>query len=199
MTPSTLPNKLWRAASEVKSFVEKFPDGVILADVKSKVEAYKALNRKEQYALMDFLQARESILMLECRPLSAKHPIIMLRHKRFGYPKTIPGYEFPLCPLPKIALNNQPSPNDTKPKEQVMAQEIKATPELLRKQAEELLKAAEKAEKQASESDLFNKKLAPVKLEVLQAVGAIQRKFDEMMDCMSTLEKVAAKLKELSA
>ncbi len=144
MTPSTLPNKLWRAASEVKSFVEKFPDGVILTDVQSKVEAYKALNRKEQNTLLDFLRTRESILMFECRPLSAKYPTIMLRHKRFGYPKTISGHEYPLYPSPKIASNNQPPFNDTKPKEQVMAQEMKATPELLRKQAEELLKLQKK-------------------------------------------------------
>ena len=73
------------------------------------------------------------------------------------------------------------------------------TPAQLRKEAEELLKAAEDAENEARGNDIFNKKLAPVKLEVLQAVGAVQRKFDEIMDCVGTLEKAAQKLKDLTA
>ena len=73
------------------------------------------------------------------------------------------------------------------------------SPEALRKQAEQLLRAAEEAEKKRNETDFFNKKLQPVKLEVFQAAGKMQRKLDEFIDCMDEMNKALQKLKELSA
>lgn len=73
------------------------------------------------------------------------------------------------------------------------------TPEQLRKQAEELLKAAEVAEKTRSENDVFNKKLNPLKLEICQAAGQMQRKLDEFIDCMDVVNKAVQKLKDLTA
>lgn len=37
MTPSTLPSKLYRPLAEVKSFVEKMPEGVTLTKLSNKV------------------------------------------------------------------------------------------------------------------------------------------------------------------
>lgn len=76
---------------------------------------------------------------------------------------------------------------------------ISISPESLRKQAEELLRAAEEAEKKRNETDFFNKKLQPVKLEIFQAAGKMQRKLDEFIDCMDEMNKALQKLKELSA
>lgn len=76
---------------------------------------------------------------------------------------------------------------------------ISISPESLRKQAEELLRAAEEAEKKRNETDFFNKKLQPVKLEICQAAGKMQRKLDEFIDCMDEMNKAIQKLKELSA
>lgn len=195
MTPN-LPQKLWRPLSEVKSYVEKFPDGVFLADVKNRVGGFKTLKTKEQSELLEFIRSRENILVLPCKKVNAKRTTMMLRHKKFGFPKVIPGYVYPV-------RDKNPEPQKPieikKPEVKPMTLDAKASPEALRKQAEELLKAAEKAEREANENDLFNKKLAPVKLEILQSVGAVQRKFDELMDCMGTLEKAAQKLKEISA
>ncbi|EFA7897291.1 hypothetical protein C3V05_001708, partial [Escherichia coli] len=75
---------------------------------------------------------------------------------------------------------------------------VSPSPETLRKQAEELLKAAEIAEKKRQEDDVFNKKLAPLKLEILQAAGKMQLKLDEFIDCMDEMNKAVQKLKELT-
>ncbi|HID4130803.1 TPA: hypothetical protein ACXE8V_001104 [Pluralibacter gergoviae] len=78
-------------------------------------------------------------------------------------------------------------------------QNLTITPESLRKQAEELLKAAEEAEKKRNEDDFFNKKLHPLKLEICQAAGQMQRKMDEFIDCMDVMNKAVQKLKEITA
>lgn len=61
------------------------------------------------------------------------------------------------------------------------------------------MKAAEIAEKKRQENDLFNKTLNPLKLELSQAAGKMQRKLDEFIDCMDEMNKAIQKLKELSA
>lgn len=73
----------------------------------------------------------------------------------------------------------------------------KLSPEALRKQAEELLKAAEEAEKKRLEKDFLSKKLNPVKLEVIQAGGRLQVKLDEFIDCVDELNKAILKLKNV--
>ncbi|EPW0896498.1 hypothetical protein ACWBFK_005139, partial [Escherichia coli] len=72
---------------------------------------------------------------------------------------------------------------------------VSPSPEILRKQAEEF----EIAEKKRQEDDVFNKKLAPLKLEILQAAGKMQLKLDEFIDCMDEMNKAVQKLKELTA
>ena len=73
------------------------------------------------------------------------------------------------------------------------------SPEALRKQAEILLRQDEEAERKRNDSDLFNKKLGPVRLEIGQAVGKLQRKLDEFIDCMDEVNKAIQKLKDMSA
>ncbi|HHH0025849.1 TPA: hypothetical protein ACPZLD_002200 [Yersinia enterocolitica] len=194
MTPN-LPQRLWRPLAEVKSFVERFPDGVKLADVKNKVGAFKTLKTKEQSELLEFLQSRESILVLDCKAPTAKRITQFLRHKKYGWPKSIPGYIYPLTKLALPPINVPPF-EPIKFKDHVMTDK---SPEQLRKQAEALLKEAEEAERKANDSDLFNKKLQPVRLELLQAIAGVQKLFDQQMDAMGTLEKAAAKLRNLTA
>lgn len=197
MTPSILPQKLWRPIAEVKAFVEKMPNGVKSSVLKNKVGAYSSLSTKERNLLLKHLSERESIFVYEAIAVGGKNATTFLRHKKYGIPKDIPGYVFPIPKRNTLTIKKPPEPQQKT--EEVKMIDTKQTPEALRKQAEALLKAAEAAEMEARDNDNFNKKLAPVKLEVLQAVGAIQRKFDELMDCVGTLEKAAQKLKELSA
>lgn len=197
MTPSALPQRCWRPLDEVKAYIEKFPDGVDLTQLHKKVNCYGVLKRKDKELVINHLEQRESILVIKAKPINhVGREKTFLRHKKYGYPRDIEGYVYPV-------RDKKPEPQKTiemkKPEVKPMTLDAKASPEALRKQAEELLKAAEKAEREANENDLFNKKLAPVKLEILQSVGAVQRKFDELMDCMGTLEKAAQKLKEISA
>lgn len=183
--------------AEVKAYVEKMPNGVKSSVLRNKVGAYSSLSTKERNLLLRHLNERESILVFEAMAVGGKNATTFLRHKKYGFPKDIPGYTYPIPKRPILTLQKEPEPQPIP--EEVTMTESKQTPESLRKQAEALLKAAEAAELEARDNDNFNKKLAPVKLEVLQAVGAIQRKFDDLMDCVGVLEKAAQKLKELSA
>ncbi|HAT7592734.1 TPA: hypothetical protein JAW44_002489 [Citrobacter werkmanii] len=198
MTPSTLPSKLYRPLAEVKSFVEKMPDGVTLTRLSNKVGAFGSLSKREKDSLIEFLEQRESILVLQAKPLNGKNVMTFLRHKKYGYPNSIPGYAFPLKaqPVQKAVATAEPPKTQDNPMENLA---VATTPEALRRQAEQLLKAAEEAEKKRSETDFFNKKLQPVKLEVFQAAGKMQRKLDEFIDCMDEMNKALQKLKELSA
>jgi uncharacterized protein YaaN involved in tellurite resistance len=72
------------------------------------------------------------------------------------------------------------------------------TPEDLRKQAEELIRAAEEAEKKAGDRAEIKKQLDPLKLEILQSYGMASRKFDEFVDAMADMGKAVQKLKQLS-
>lgn len=198
MTPSTLPSKLYRPLAEVKSFAEKMPDGVTLTRLSNKVGAFGSLSKREKDSLIEFLEQRESILVLQAKPLNGKNVMTFLRHKKYGYPNSIPGYAFPLKaqPVQKAVATAEPPKTQDNPMENLA---VATTPEALRRQAEQLLKAAEEAEKKRSETDFFNKKLQPVKLEVFQAAGKMQRKLDEFIDCMDEMNKALQKLKELSA
>lgn len=244
MTPSTLPQKLWRPVAEVKNYIEKMPDGVKLLDVSRKVENFGKLSAKEKKQIVDFLGYRESIIVLKVKKTGGQNGMTMLRHKKYGYPQgsekeTInKNIDVKVCskckkekPRTEFYVNNSmPDGNQsfckecvkastherswkkgenyakrmlTKPvtEEVTMAAESNnnVSPESLRKQAEELLKAAEVAEKKRQESDLFNKTLNPLKLELSQAAGKMQRKLDEFIDCMDEMNKAIQKLKEISA
>ena len=85
MTPN-LPQKLWRPLSEVKSYVEKFPDGVSLSALREKVSCYAALQKKDRIVLINHLEGRESILVVKDCSGNGR-PKTTLRHKKYGYPK----------------------------------------------------------------------------------------------------------------
>lgn len=244
MTPSTLPNKLWRPLSEVKSLVEKMPEGIMVADITRKIDCFRELSKAERKKLIDFLEARESIFVIKVKRDGNTYAGTLLKHKKYGYPKSLEGVEIVkkanhktcskchrIKALTEFYVNNSkhdglqayckdctkqsvnPRPCKSEEdlaktipdateniKETPMLKEIeRVSPESLRKQAEELLKAAEAAEKKRNDDDFFNKKLQPVKLEICQAAGKMQRKLDEFIDCMDEMNKALQKLKELSA
>ena len=72
------------------------------------------------------------------------------------------------------------------------------TPEELRQQAQELMRAAEEAERKLSDRAEIKKQLEPLKLEVLQAYGMASRKFDEFVDAMADMGKAVQKLKQIT-
>lgn len=99
MTPAILPSKLYRPLSEVKRFVEKMPDGVTLTKLSNKVGAFSTLSKREKSNLIDFLEKRESILVIQAKPVTGKNMMTFLRHKKYGYPASIPGYIYPTKPV----------------------------------------------------------------------------------------------------
>lgn len=72
------------------------------------------------------------------------------------------------------------------------------TPEELRHQAQELMRAAEEAERKLNDRTEIKKQLEPLRLEVLQAYGMASRKFDELVDAMADMEKAVHKLKQIT-
>jgi hypothetical protein len=200
MTPATIPSKLYRPLAEVKSYVEKMPDGVTLSKLSNKVGAFGSLTKREKDSLIEFLEQRESILVIQAIPVNGKNMMTFLRHKKYGYPKDIPGYKYPTRATEPKAVASIQQPVTTTKQEPVMETlSIPNSPEAIRKQAEQLLKQAEELERKRNDNDFFNKKLAPVKLEICQAAGALQRKTDEFIDCIDTLNKAVQKLKDLAA
>ncbi|EKP2938324.1 hypothetical protein P3K21_005257, partial [Escherichia coli] len=71
------------------------------------------------------------------------------------------------------------------------------TPDELRRHAEELIRAAEEAEKKFNDRAEIKKQLDPLKLEILQAYGMASRKFDEFVDAMADMGKAVQKLKQI--
>lgn len=65
MTPSALPQICWRPLAEVKAYVEKFPDGIDLTTLESRVNTYSKLSRKDKQKLITHLEQRESILVIK--------------------------------------------------------------------------------------------------------------------------------------
>ena len=244
MTPSTLPQKLWRPLAEVKNYIEKMPDGVKLNDVSRKVENFGKLSTKEKKQIVDFLGDRESVIVLKMKKAGGSYGVTLLRHKKYGYPqsddarmviKKVASKSCSKCllekPISEFYVNNSKiggyqsfckecvkastherswkkdenyakrivNPPSQEEVEMTTETTASVSPESLRKQAEELLKAAEVAEKKRQENDFFNKKLQPVKLEICQAAGKMQRKLDEFIDCMDEMNKAIQKLKDMAA
>ncbi|EFS9905589.1 hypothetical protein HWF18_003112 [Salmonella enterica] len=72
------------------------------------------------------------------------------------------------------------------------------SPEALRKQAEQLLKAAEEAEQKLQANTFISSVLSPVRLEIYQAAEKMQQKLDEFIDCMDDLNKAINKLNDMT-
>ncbi|WP_437216643.1 hypothetical protein [Pectobacterium sp. LFLA-215] len=242
MTLSTLPNKLWRPLSEVKSYVEKIPDGVLLTDLNKKVDVFSSLSQKEKKQLIEFLGNRESIFVVKGKKQNSANEVTILRHKKYGYPRNTDDMQILKELKTKVCsrcheeknksefyANNTRNDglqsyckkcvksstherswkkgddyakhtlkNNSERKDMTNAAQP-ATPESLRKQAEALLKAADEEEQKRNATDFFNKKLSPVRLEVLQQASEVEKQFDELMDSMATLKTALIKLKELKA
>lgn len=172
MLNNILPQKLISPCLLVKSHIEKCESGCTLTELSNSVHRYAKLNRVEKNQIIDFL-IRKGEIVRDSAMLFSRG---------------------------KLPLNSDGrSGEDISKKDNTMNVEVAATPEALRKHAEQLLRAAEEAERNRNSKDAFTKQLAPVKLEILQAAGQMQRKLDEFIDCMDEMNKAIQKLKELSS
>ncbi|PLR29635.1 hypothetical protein CYR55_22680 [Chimaeribacter californicus] len=62
-----------------------------------------------------------------------------------------------------------------------------------------MMRQADLAEQQSQENDLFNKRLGPIKTDLLRATHNIRTSMDSLIDAMSDLEKGMDRLKALTA
>ncbi|MFC7507319.1 hypothetical protein ACFQUX_08415 [Pantoea stewartii] len=107
------------------------------------------------------------------------------------------GYVYPLANKENVntQLQAQPisAPQEKKWKQQIYQVHPKHSENRLSN-----FSGRQKKQKKRFDTDFLNKKLAPVKLEICQAHGLIQRKMDELIDATDLLNKAVQKLKDLS-
>jgi len=169
----TTPPHLQPVLSRVKRFVERMPEGASLTLISQKVYAYNQLQKKDKELLIGII--RESGILC----VVGDGRTTTIHHPRFGHQSISSAPD--VTPVTEIALSNKT-----------------VTPEELRKQAEELIRAAEAAEKKAGDREAMKKQLDPLRLEILQAYGMANRKFDEFVDAMADMGTAIQKLKNLT-
>lgn len=169
----TTPPHLQPVLSRIKRFVEKMPEGTTLTQLSQKVYAYNQLQKKDKELLVEIIRENGMLLVVGDGRTTTFH------HPRFGHQAMTNAVE-----------------EETVTENTVIKKTV--TPEDLRKQAEELIRAAEEAEKKAGDRAEIKKQLDPLKLEILQSYGMASRKFDEFVDAMADMGKAVQKLKQLS-
>lgn len=169
----TTPPHLQPVLSRIKRYVEKMPEGATLTQLSQKVYAYSQLQKKDKELLVEVIRENGMLLVVGDGRTTTFH------HPRFGHQ----------------ALTNAVE-KETVTENTVIKKTV--TPEDLRKQAEELIRAAEEAEKKAGDRAEIKKQLDPLKLEILQSYGMASRKFDEFVDAMADMGQAVQKLKQLS-
>ncbi|HCY2092735.1 TPA: hypothetical protein O1I95_005164 [Escherichia coli] len=165
------PPHLQPVLSRVKRFVDRMPEGATLTQISQKVQAYSLLNKRDKEILIGII--RDSGLLV----VANDGRTTTLHHPKFGHQ----------------AVNSE---IPVKTEEPVVIKKT-VTPDELRRHAEELIRAAEEAEKKFNDRAEIKKQLDPLKLEILQAYGMASRKFDEFVDAMADMGKAVQKLKQI--
>ncbi len=212
---------LFSAIKEIKNILERAPRGVLQGDILTKSPRFSRLTWSEQRDVMNKLFCNGVIRQFR---LQGDDRIILL-HKMFSPPEEINGvrvvpaeqpdnYVRPALPdiadevvaiKKKIATQIKPAKEEKPMTVAVPAKATKAVlniPPLsadeLRKQAEQLIKAAEVAEQRERNSALRDT-IAPIQLQVAKAVAAVQKHVDGLVDATSELEKAAELLRKAMA
>jgi len=217
-----LPPKLQRHLSELKTYVDRHADGVSLPQVKRKVSSLQTLNKKELEILVNFVRTRENIHVYTVYRTGAPgQESVYFRHARHGDPiapfahqltspvkpeankaSFIREWGAPLEPVETV-IKKECYQDMPKAKEEVVAPmnavNLKVSASELRRQAAEMMRQADLAEQQSQENDLFNKRLGPIKTDLLRATHNIRTSMDSLIDAMSDLEKGMDRLKALTA
>lgn len=136
------PPHLQPVLSRVKRFVERMPEGATLTQISQKVQAYSLLNKRDKEILIGII--RDSGLLV----VANDGRTTTLHHPKFGHQ----------------AVNSE---IPVKTEEPVVIKKT-VTPDELRRHAEELIRAAEEAEKKFNDRAEIKKQLDPLKLEILQ-------------------------------
>lgn len=168
------PPHLQPVLSRVKRFVERMPEGATLTQISQKVQAYSLLNKRDKEILIGII--RDSGLLV----VASDGRTTTLHHPKFGHQAVN-------CEIPVPVKTEEPV---------VIKKTV--TPDELRRHAEELIRAAEEAEKKFNDRAEIKKQLDPLKLEILQAYGMASRKFDEFVDAMADMGKAVQKLKQIT-
>ncbi|EGP1631969.1 hypothetical protein JL092_000784 [Salmonella enterica] len=167
----TTPPHLHPAMSGIRRYVERMPEGATLTQVSQKVRAYARLGKKDKEALIGLIRDNSLLVVIDDGRSTVIH------HPKFGH-KAIPVMT-PAKPMEPPVINQD------------------VTPEKLRKQAEELIRAAEEAEKKAMGRAEVKRQLDPLKLEIFQSYEMASRKFDDFVDAMAEMGKAVQKLKQI--
>ncbi|MEB7574106.1 hypothetical protein [Klebsiella pneumoniae] len=139
------PPHLQPVLSRVKRFVERMPEGATLTQISQKVQAYSLLNKRDKEILIGII--RDSGLLV----VANDGRTTTLHHPKFGHQ----------------AVNSE---IPVKTEEPVVIKKT-VTPDELRRYAEELIRAAEDAEKKFNDRAEIKKQLDPLRRMEWQVVN----------------------------
>lgn len=213
---------LFSAIKELKNILERAPHGVVLADLIDRSPRLRRLSFAEKREVLDKLFCNGIIRSYRLQGTER----FVLFHKMFSPPESMDGcrlipedqpdnYIRPALPditeevaiiqerilkqKTTITKEEKPMtvPAPTKATKAVLNVPVLSADEL-RKQAEQLIKAAEAAE-QLERNAALRETILPIQLQVAKAVVAVQKHVDGLVDATSELEKAAELLRKAMA
>lgn len=201
------------AIKEIKNMLNHAPNGMSLSDILRRSKRLSVLNKSEQDRAISELLSSGVILargdVSDPEFIHSRHvtlpvvdrPLIVEREGALAYidppkpprakPKQEPHHH-------KKQETNAMSPASHSAQQVVLNTTIPAamTPAALRKQAEELMKAAEAAE-QRELSSALRETITPLQLKIAKSVALLQKHVDGLVDAMSELERASEQLRKV--
>lgn len=200
------------AIKEIKNMLNHAPDGMHLSAILRRSKRLSVLNKSEQDRAISELLSSGAILargdvsdpefIHRCHvaPPVVDMPPIVEREGALAYidPPKIPRAKPKQEPHHhKKQETNAMSPKSHSTQQAVLNTTIAPamTPAELRKQAEELMKAAEAAE-QREMSSALRETITPIQMQVAKATVAVQKHVDGLIDATSELAKASELLRK---
>lgn len=200
------------AIKEIKNMLNHAPCGMPLSDILRRSKRLSVLNKSEQDRAISELLSSGAILARgdvsdpefihrrHVTPPVVDMPPIVEREGALAY---IDTPKIPRAKPKKEPLNHKKQETNAMSLTSHSAQQVvlnttipaAMTPAALRKQAEELMKAAEAAE-QREMSSALREAITPIQLQVAKAVLAVQKHVDGLVDATSELEKASELLRK---
>ena len=200
------------AIKEIKNMLNHAPDGLHLSVILRRSKRLSMLNKSEQDRAISELLSSGAILARgdvsdpefihrrHVAPPVVDMPLIVEREGALAYidpPKTPRAKPKQEPHHHKKQETNAMSPASHSAQQVVLNTTIPAamTPAALRKQAEELMKAAEAAE-QRELSSALRETITPIQMQIAKATVAVQKHVDGLIDAASELAKASELLRK---
>ena len=204
------------AIKEIKNMLNHAPDGLHLSAILRRSKRLPMLNKSEQDRVISELLSSGAILargdVSDPEFIHRRHvaPPVVDRSPTVEREGALAYIDLPKIPRAKPKQvphhHKKQETNAMSPKSHSTQQAVLNTTiapamtsaEALRKQAEELMKAAEAAE-QRERNSAIRETVGPIQLQIAKAVVAVQKHVDGLVDAASELEKASTLLRKALA